>query len=373
MFWCRRSAEQGYARAQFNLGYCYDEGQGVEQDYKKAVYWYRKSAEQGNARAQFYLGYCYDEGQGVEQDYENAVYWYRKSAEQGNASAQNNLGLCYENGDGVEQDYEKAAFWYRKSAEQGDAIAQNNLGICYENGDGVEQDYEEAVFWYRKSAEQGNIDARNNLEEIDNKIEQQTSWHEYVDLGLPSGLKWATCNVGANSPEEYGDYYAWGEIKSKKNYNKYNCINVDNLVGLPEPDDIIEIDISGNEQYDVVRYRWGMPWKLPNDGDFLELLAECEFKWKMQKGKKGCEVIGPNGNSIFLPACGCYDGTTHELSGDFGYYWSSVLGENNDYELGGFYEDYTRSVCLCIGKEEWSRDVKCCNRYLGFCIRPVLE
>ncbi len=204
------------------------------------------------------------------------------------------------------------------------------------------------------------------------KSQTKINGHEYVDLGLSSGLKWATCNVGANSPEEYGNYYAWGEIKSKKNYNKYNCINVDNLIKLAEHNEI-EIDISGDEQYDIVRYSWGAQWRLPNDGDFLELLAECEFKWKMQKGKKGCEVIGPNGNSIFLPACGCYDGTTHELSGDFGYYWSSVLGENNDYELGGFYEDYTRSVCLCIGKEEWSRDVKCCNRYLGFCIRPVLE
>ena len=80
--WFRKAAEQGYAAAQFNLGYCYDEGQGVEQNYEEAVKWYRLAAEQGNAAAQCSLGYRYDEGQAVEQNYEEAVKWYRKAVEQ---------------------------------------------------------------------------------------------------------------------------------------------------------------------------------------------------------------------------------------------------------------------------------------------------
>ena len=116
-------------------------------DYPEAVKWYRKSAEQGYAAAQCNLGYCYKKGQGVEQSYVEAVKWYRKSAEQGNAVAQCNLGYSYEKGQGVPQSYFEAVKWYLKSAEQGDAAAQFNLGYCYENGEGVEQSYVEAVKW----------------------------------------------------------------------------------------------------------------------------------------------------------------------------------------------------------------------------------
>ena len=116
------------AVSQWCLGVCYEKGQGVEQDYKKAVEWYRKSAEQGEGTAQCNLGYCYKKGQGVEQDYKKSVEWYKKSAEQGYAVAQCNLGVCYDRGQGVEQDYKKAVEWYKKSAEQGYARAQCNLG-----------------------------------------------------------------------------------------------------------------------------------------------------------------------------------------------------------------------------------------------------
>ena len=159
----RKAAEQGHATAQFNLGVCYDHGQGVAQDYNEAVKWYRKAVEQGYASAQYNLGVCYDNGRGVAQDYNEAVKWYRKAAEQGHATAQYNLGVCYENGQGVAQDYKEAVKWYRKAAEQGDADAQYNLGYCYKNGRGVAKDYNEAVKWYRKAAEQGESYAQNNL------------------------------------------------------------------------------------------------------------------------------------------------------------------------------------------------------------------
>jgi TPR repeat protein len=161
--WYRKAAEQGLAGAQCNLGRCYDNSQGVNQDVVEAVKWYRKAAEQGLANAQYNLGMCYDNGQGVNQDAVEAVKWYRKAAEQGIANAQYNLGVCYQNGHGVKQDVVEEVKLYRKAAEQGLADAQNALGRCYQNGHAVKQDAAEAVKWYRKAAEQGFADAQFNL------------------------------------------------------------------------------------------------------------------------------------------------------------------------------------------------------------------
>ena len=161
-----RLAKEGDARAQCNLGVCYENGRGVTQDYVEAVAWYRKAVEQGLADAQNNLGVCYKNGHGVTQDYVEAVAWYRKAAEQGYAWAQYNLGYCYKNGHGVTQDYVEAVAWYRKAAEQGHAWAQNNLGLCYEDGQGVERDLEEAIRLYKLSAEQGNDKAKENLRRL---------------------------------------------------------------------------------------------------------------------------------------------------------------------------------------------------------------
>ncbi|MBP3298155.1 MAG: SEL1-like repeat protein [Muribaculaceae bacterium] len=162
----RELAEQGDAWAQYRLGCCYDNGQGVAQSWTEAVKWYRKSAEQGNASAQYNLGVCYENGKGVEQSYAEAVKWYRKSAEQGKVSAQYNLGWCYENGEGVTQSYAEAVKWYRKSAEQGHAGAQNKLANRYWNGEGVAQNKDEAVRLWRLAAKQGNQAAKTNLKKF---------------------------------------------------------------------------------------------------------------------------------------------------------------------------------------------------------------
>ncbi len=120
------AAEQGFADAQSKLGFMYQKGKGVPQDYAEAMKWYRKAAKQGLRGAQYNLGVMYGNGLGVPQDYAEAVKWYRK-AEEG----------------------------FRKAAEQGDAKAQYFLGVMYDKGQGVPQDYAEAVRWYRKAAEQG--------------------------------------------------------------------------------------------------------------------------------------------------------------------------------------------------------------------------
>lgn len=116
-------AAKGDARAQFELGFMYERGKGVLQDYKESLSWFRKSAEQGNASAQFFLGQRYDIGKGVPQDYTEAASWYRKSAEQGGTLAQIHLGFLYELGQGVPVDMIQAYKWYNLAALAGNVIA----------------------------------------------------------------------------------------------------------------------------------------------------------------------------------------------------------------------------------------------------------
>lgn len=116
-------AVKGDARAQFELGYMYERGKGVPQDYQESLSWFRKSAAQGNASAQFYLGQRYDFGNGVPQDYTEAASWYRKSAEQGGTQAQIHLGFLYELGQGVPADMVQAYKWYSLATLAGNVIA----------------------------------------------------------------------------------------------------------------------------------------------------------------------------------------------------------------------------------------------------------
>lgn len=132
IYWLRKAASQGLAKAQYELGQRYVVGKGVSQDDKQAVYWFRKSAEQGYADAQIILGWCYADGDGAPKNEAIAVEWFQKAAEQGSAWGQCSLGGMYKEGTGVKQDNEQAIHWYRKAAEQGDDFAQmflKELGI----------------------------------------------------------------------------------------------------------------------------------------------------------------------------------------------------------------------------------------------------
>ena len=138
-----------------NLGRCYQNGEGVEKDLKKAVQYYTLAANQEHANARCNLGRCYQNGKGVEKDLQKAVEYYTLAANQedaetqnraicengegvGNADAQCNLGRCYESGQGVEKDLKKAVQYYKLAANQGHLFAQNNLALCFEKGVGVE-------------------------------------------------------------------------------------------------------------------------------------------------------------------------------------------------------------------------------------------
>ena len=125
---------------------------------------YCKSADNGKADAQLNLGLCFYSGKGVAQDQTQAVYWFRKAAEQGIAEAQNNLGFCLDNGNGITQDQTQAVHWYLKAAKQGCAEAQYNLGHSYANGGGVIKDQSKAIHWYSRAAAQGYVAAQLILE-----------------------------------------------------------------------------------------------------------------------------------------------------------------------------------------------------------------
>ena len=136
--------------------------------------------------------------------------------------------------------------------------------------------------------------------------------HAYVDLGLPSGLLWATCNIGANAPEEYGDYFAWGETTPKDSYDFVNYTYSDNPDILPS-------------DHDAATANWGEGWRMPTKAEFEELYNHTTVTWTTQNGVNGRLFTASNGNSLFLPAAGFrIDGSLYD-AGSYGGYWSSSL------------------------------------------------
>jgi TPR repeat protein/energy-coupling factor transporter ATP-binding protein EcfA2 len=164
--WYEKAADKGNAVAMNSLGWLYHNGWGAPQDYGKARGWYEKAADKGNAVAMSNLGWLHQNGWGVPQDYGKARGWYEKAADKGNDSAMNSIGLLHQNGWGVPQDYGKAFVWYEKAADKGNDFAMNNLGWLYQNGWGVPQDYGKARGWYEKAADKGNDFAKANLDEL---------------------------------------------------------------------------------------------------------------------------------------------------------------------------------------------------------------
>ena len=134
-----------------------------------------KSARDGNAQAQSDLGNMYFEGRGVPQNYAEGVKWYRLAAEQGNANAQDNLGVCYATGRGVFQNFSEAVKWFTMAAEQGSANAQYNLGFAYERGDGVPQNYKTAYIWFALSAANSTDELHNDVTERRDHVAKKLS------------------------------------------------------------------------------------------------------------------------------------------------------------------------------------------------------
>ncbi len=161
--WYSKSAAQNYPTAQYNVGVCYYYGRGVALSYEDAVSWYRKAANQGFAQAQYNLGICYMNGQGVTQNYTQALYWYLQAGKQDLPIANYNAGMVYYNGWGVDKDVSKAFALFQKAADKGYVPAYNNLGVCYKAGEGVHQNDEQAAYWYQKAADHNDAIAQDNL------------------------------------------------------------------------------------------------------------------------------------------------------------------------------------------------------------------
>ena len=170
--------------------------------------------------------------------------------------------------------------------------------------------------------------------------------HDYVDLGLPSGLLWATCNVGAARPENYGDYFAWGETQPKETYSwttyqysngssntltkycdnssyGYNGFTDDLTTLLPEDD--------------AATANWGEGWRMPTQAEFQELLDNTTVTWTTKNGVNGRLFTASNGNSLFLPAAGYRYGSYLFSAGSNGDYWSSSLNTDDPNDAWGLH------------------------------------
>ncbi len=195
---------------------------------------------------------------------------------------------------------------------------------------------------------------------------------EYVDLGLPSGTLWATCNVGAESPEEYGDYFAWGETDPKYKYSwstyKWSNGSYDTMTKYCKQSDYgyngftdgkTELD----PEDDAAAVNWGSNWRIPSL-EQIEELINSEYtttEWTQLNGVNGRRITShSNGNSIFLPAAGYRDDTSLSNAGSKGYYWSRLLDASESYYACYlyFYSDYI----------DWNYSY---SRYYGRSVRPV--
>lgn len=194
--------------------------------------------------------------------------------------------------------------------------------------------------------------------------------HEYVDLGLPSGTLWATMNVGANSPEEFGEFYSFGEVVSNKdgktlfNWSTYKWCNgrANNLTKYCPVDSLGAVD--GKKlldlQDDAAYVNWGPHWRMPNYHQLQELVNSCAWSESEMNGVPGFEVKGPNGKTMFLPSSGWYNGKNHDGVGKGGDYWGANVSGSDAKNGWGFW--------FYNGKYGYAIRFP---RYFGRAVRPV--
>lgn len=200
----------------------------------------------------------------------------------------------------------------------------------------------------------------------------QLNGHDWVDLGLPSGTLWATCNVGASAPEEYGNYFAWGETTQQSdnafNWESYKYANgeFDELTKYCSQSNL------GNDGYidtytelfpsdDAATANWGTGWRMPTRENFAELMEKCSMAVKTQNGVLGCLFTASNGNTIFLPFAGLISSGQSFDEGESGIYWTKSLFIEHSNAAWHFY--FLPDTSL------W--DSEGCDRCDGHTIRPV--
>ena len=354
--WFEEAIEVGNMEAALNLGYLYETGNGVEKDLSQAIKYYKKSAEGGMVRAQLKLGNCYKTGTcGVSQDLKEALKWYQKAADQGNEEAQNLVASLSKksNSSTKKTSSSNSTKVQVKKEDNTQQTTNHELKIyvtpanavvkvvvegkeeswsvvngcatkkiphgtyyCTVSADGY-YPYEKHITFTssdnsvhinlvkkRSSTSSSSSYTSSNSSSSSSKTSNSLpakamhNGHEYIDLGL--SVKWATCNLGANDAENYGNHYGWGG--------------------------------------DAARTNWGGNWRMPTDMEWIELRNSCTWSWTKKNGVDGYLVKSrKNSNTIFLPAAGysmkgssgCYSLGAH------GYYWSSTMDKNNqNFALG---------------------------------------
>ena len=190
-----------------------------------------------------------------------------------------------------------------------------------------------------------------------------------VDLGLPSGTLWADRNIGASSPEGYGDYFAWGETHPKSVYNwssyKYCRGTEDTITKYCDNSSFGTVDNRKvlESSDDAATLNWGKNWRMPTHEEQKELGEKCKWTWTTRNGVKGYKVVGPNGNSIFLPAAGYrYESTTYG-TGFCGGYWLNLFCESNPF--------YT--YCMLFNSTSQCSDAEDNSRCVGLSVRAVVR
>lgn len=191
--------------------------------------------------------------------------------------------------------------------------------------------------------------------------------HEYVDLGLPSGTLWATCNVGANSPEEYGDYFAWGETEPKETYDWSSFKWCDGSENTMTKYGTIDNKTKLDPEDDAAIANWGNDWCMPTNEQLWELTKNSytDTEWTTMNDVNGYKITSKkNGNSIFIPAAGVHKNGSLNFAGSHGFYWSC----DADYSKHSDYS--TRALLLYI----YSGYISASNnfsRFYGQSVRPV--
>lgn len=205
--------------------------------------------------------------------------------------------------------------------------------------------------------------------------------HEFVDLGLPSGLLWASTNVGAATPYEYGEYFAWGETSPKQKYSEENyklChayTKMDHVEGMTKEviDYLRYIPKDGKTTLsatdDVATVKWGKGCRMPSVLEIKELFENCTLDWEVgYHGVNGYLLTGPNGNTLFLPASGCYSVMPSDIGGKdtFVYFWSRSLF-TRDYVK----DPYMYAYNVMVLQSEISLGHS--YRFFGMPVRPVAD
>ena len=261
------------------------------------------------------------------------------------------------------------------------AVAENLRGDCNQDGSVSIDDVTAMIDYLLTNNPNGldltatdcNLDGIISIDDVTSLIDYllTSSWpeaedpHDYVDLGLPSGTLWATCNVGASRPEEYGNYYAWGETVPKDYYDFSTYLWTNNYGELTKycndsywgvVDNKLELDPEDDAAY----ANWGSSWRMPTTQQQSELINNCSRQWTTMNGVNGTLLTGPNGNTLFLPAAGSFNYSELESVGVRCNFWSRSLATS--INAGNAFYMYFKSN----GRDTWYL-----GRPLGLTVRAV--